>query len=121
MRASTLFAITLSLLLGLGAVAGARYAGLFDKKEAPVPVDKPTVIKVLVTNSTLYESIAVTPSMVKVRDKQLVGEEERRYKEDPGKFMARYIPARARALVTPPAAGMTARRAAGESHSPGVR
>lgn len=93
MRASTLFAITLSLLLGLGAVAGARYAGLFDKKEAPAVVEKPTVIKVLVANSTLYDNIAVTPSMVKVRDQQLVGEQERRYKEDPGKFMARYIPA----------------------------
>ena len=38
MRASTLFAITLSLLLGLGAVATARYMRLFDKKEPPPPV-----------------------------------------------------------------------------------
>lgn len=94
MRASTLFAITLSLLLGLGAVAGARYAGLFDKKEPPQIVpEKPTVVKVLVAAVTLYDDIAVTPSMVAVREKQLSSEEERRYKEDPTKFMSKYMPA----------------------------
>jgi Flp pilus assembly protein CpaB len=98
MRASTLFAITLSLLLGLGAVAGARYAGLFDKKEAPPAAEKPIVIKVLVANSTLYKDIALTPDMVTVRDKQLGGEEERRYKEDPGKFMAKFMPGSPKAV-----------------------
>jgi len=99
MRASTLFAITLSLLLGLGAVAGARYAGLFDKKEPPLaPPEKPTVIKVLVSTTTLYDEIAVTPNLVAVRDKQLSSEEERRYKADPTQFMAKYMPASTQAV-----------------------
>lgn len=98
MRASTLFAITLSLLLGLGAVAGARYAGLFDKKDAPLIPEKPVTIKMLVSKVTLYEGIATTPEMVMVRERQLSGEEERRYKEDPGKFMAKYMPASANAV-----------------------
>lgn len=99
MKASTLFAITLSLLLGLGAVAGARYAGLFDKKEPPQLVpEKPTVIKVLVAAVTLYDDLAVNQDMVAVREKQLSHEEERRYKEDPSKFMAKYMPASVQAV-----------------------
>lgn len=93
MRASTLFAITLSLLLGLGAVAGARYAGLFDKKETPLVPEKPVVVKMLVSKVTLYEGMATTPEMVMVRERTLSGDDEQQYRKDPGKFMAKYMPA----------------------------
>lgn len=93
MRASTLFAITLSLLLGLGAVAGARYAGLFDKKEPTPTPDKPVTIKVLTSASTLYKGIALDDKMVAVKDKTLNQKEEKEYKEDQGKFMAKFMAA----------------------------
>jgi Flp pilus assembly protein CpaB len=95
MRASTLFAITLSLLLGLGAVAGARYAGLFDKKEPPPP-DKPVTIKVLTSATTLYQGIALDEKMVEVKDKVLNQTEEQQYKENQARFMGRFMAASAK-------------------------
>lgn len=59
MKASTLFAVTVSLLLGLGAVAGARYAGLFKKDEAP-PAAKEPPIRVLVAANNMFEGVVVT-------------------------------------------------------------
>jgi Flp pilus assembly protein CpaB len=92
MRASTLFAITLSVLLGLGAVATARYMGLFDKKEPPpVVVEKPTVLRVLAPLSNLYEGIAVTPEQVGIKEIRLSADEDKTYKADPNKYMAKYL------------------------------
>jgi Flp pilus assembly protein CpaB len=65
MKASTLFAITVSLLLGLGAVAGARYAGLFNKSELPPPAKEPP-IRVLVAATNLFEDVTVTADQVTV-------------------------------------------------------
>lgn len=96
MRASTLFAITLSLLLGLGAVAGARYAGLFDKKEPPPEAQKPVTIKVLTSATTLYQGIALDEKMVAVKDKTLNQEEERQYKDNQAKFLNKYMAASAK-------------------------
>jgi Flp pilus assembly protein CpaB len=84
MRASTLFAITLSLLLGLGAAAGARYAGLFDKKEAAAPPPKPPV-KILVAKTNLYEDIMVSADQVMLRD--LRPEEQAYYEANKDKLM----------------------------------
>jgi len=71
MRASTLFAVILSLLIGLGAAAGARYAGLFDRKEEPAPVvieTKRQITNVLVAAVNLYPGIHVTSNQVVVRE-----------------------------------------------------
>ncbi len=66
MKASTLFAITVSLLLGLGAVAGARYAGLFDKKDAPPPPAKEPPLRILVAAANLFEDVSVSSDQVMV-------------------------------------------------------
>lgn len=68
MRASTVFAIALSLLIALGAAAGAKYAGLFDKKAPPPPPEKAAPIKVLVATVNLYEDMTVMSNQVRVRD-----------------------------------------------------
>lgn len=92
MRASTLFAITLSVLLGLGAVAGARYAGLFDKKEPPPPVvEKDPTIKVLVPLHTLSEGYAVDSKSVTIREIKLTGDEAVQFRKDSNKFMSKYL------------------------------
>jgi Flp pilus assembly protein CpaB len=94
MRASTLFAITLSVLLGLGAVAGARYAGLFDKKEPPPPPpDKAPIVKVLVAGGNLYQGIAVTADQVMVKDFRLTGKDEADWRADANKFQSKFVPA----------------------------
>jgi Flp pilus assembly protein CpaB len=80
MRASTLFAITLSVLLGLGAVAGARYAGLFDKAEPPpTQPEKPPVVRVLVPVTHLYAGIAVQPEYVVVKEMTMTPDDLKRY------------------------------------------
>jgi Flp pilus assembly protein CpaB len=66
MKASTLFTLTVALLFGLGVAAVARAMGLFNSTPQPAPQEK--VIKVLVAKQNLYEGIAITPSMVAVRD-----------------------------------------------------
>src|SRR4051812_47442464 len=72
MRASTLFAVILSLLIGLGAAAGARHFGLFDKPTTPPPepvvVVKEAPTKVLVSGANLFEGVYVTANQVKVRE-----------------------------------------------------
>jgi Flp pilus assembly protein CpaB len=68
MRASTVFALALALLIGLAAAAGAKYAGLFDKKAGPPAAEKPAPVKVLVAGMTLYEDYAVTGDQVIVRE-----------------------------------------------------
>ena len=67
MRASTVFALALALLIGLAAAAGAKYAGLFDKKvqaaELPPPLQK-----ILVAKLNLFEDMTVTADQVMVRE-----------------------------------------------------
>src|SRR5262245_57367979 len=87
MKASTLFAIVIALLLGLGAAAGARYAGLFKEKAPPPPEAARPAIKVLVPVTTLYEDTAVTSNFLKVRD--LRPEERQDYEVNKD----RYLPA----------------------------
>ncbi len=98
MKASTLFALTLALLLGLGAAAAARYAGLFDKKQPPPPEAPEPPPKVLVAGVTLYEDVTITSQMVTVQS--LTNPEDiKKYKQNP----ERYMPATASAahLRTP--------------------
>ncbi len=86
MKASTLFALTLALLLGLGAAATARYAGLFDKKQPPPPEAPEPAPKVLVANVTLFEDITITSEMVTVQT--LTSPEDiKKYKLNPERYM----------------------------------
>jgi len=66
MKATYLFAITISVLLGLTVVAAAKYTGVFEpraqaeeKKEAP--------IQLLVARQNLFEGVTLTASQVRVR------------------------------------------------------
>lgn len=80
MRASTVFAVALALLVALAAAAGAKYAGLFDKKEvAPAAAEKHTPVKVLVAKANLFEDVTVISTQVGVRE--LTAEEEKALSE----------------------------------------
>ncbi len=67
MRASTVFALALALLIGLGAVAAAKYAGLFDRPAAKEPPPPPP-LKVLVAKMNLFEGVTVMGDQVMVRE-----------------------------------------------------
>jgi Flp pilus assembly protein CpaB len=84
MRASTVFALAFSLLIALAAVAGAKYAGLFEKKPEPAPktVEKPAPTKVLIAGTNLYEGYTATYNQVLVRD--LRPEEEALFQQSMG-------------------------------------
>lgn len=66
MRASTLFALSAAILLGLGAVVFAKYSGWFDK--TPVAETKKGPYKILVARGNLFEGTAVTADDVIVRN-----------------------------------------------------
>jgi Flp pilus assembly protein CpaB len=84
MKASTLFAITIAVLLGLGVVAVAKYAGLFTPKTpSPAPVKEPP--RVLVAAHNLFEGLTMTTSDVRVRD--LKPEEEKYYNDHKDKYL----------------------------------
>ncbi|MCS7021593.1 MAG: RcpC/CpaB family pilus assembly protein [Gemmataceae bacterium] len=69
MRASTVFALALALLIGLGAVAVAKYAGLFERKAASEPPPPPP-LKVLVAKQNMFEGTTVMADQVMVRELQ---------------------------------------------------
>ncbi|MGL4552121.1 MAG: Flp pilus assembly protein CpaB, partial [Gemmataceae bacterium] len=83
MRASTMFAMTLALLSGLGAVVAARYAGWLGKPEAP----KEKEITVLAAARNLFPGDLIDASYVKTR--ALKPEERAEYEKD----KASYLPA----------------------------
>ncbi len=69
MKATTLFALTIALVLGLGAAATAKYMGLFEKKAeaaAPPPPVPPTMI--LVAGTNLFKGHTLTAADVRVRE-----------------------------------------------------
>lgn len=90
MKASTLFAATIAILLALGLALGAKSLGLFNGYNHPTPpsngvhVEQP---RVLVAKLPLPEGIIVTPDMVEVRE--LRGDVERRNYEA---SMDKYLP-----------------------------
>lgn len=69
MRASTVFALALSLLVGLAAAAAAKYAGLFNRTppSAAAAVAPPPPHYILVPVLPLYADVAVTSNQVGVR------------------------------------------------------
>jgi Flp pilus assembly protein CpaB len=62
MRASTVFALTLAILIGLGAVVGARYAGYLGKAE---PAKKE--VQVLVAARNIFPGDVIESTWVKAR------------------------------------------------------
>ena len=69
MKATTLFTLTIALVLGLGAAATAKYFGFFEPKAVAAvekPPEKPPVL-VLVAGTNLFRGHALSASNVKVR------------------------------------------------------
>ncbi len=67
MRASTLFALTIALLLALGVAVAAKYSGFFDSAPPPVAKQSPT-IQILVAGQNLFEGMTISGNEVRVRD-----------------------------------------------------
>ena len=66
MRASTLFAITVAVLLGLGAAVAAKAFGLFSRPPLP-PAAAKEEVQVLVPTHNLFEGFTVQAADVKTR------------------------------------------------------
>jgi Flp pilus assembly protein CpaB len=69
MKATTLFTLTIALVLGLGAAATAKYFGFFEPKAVAAvdkPVEKPPVL-LLVAGTNLFKGHALTAAEVTVR------------------------------------------------------
>jgi Flp pilus assembly protein CpaB len=90
MKASSMFAMTVAGLLGLGAVAGAKYAGIFDKNEVKSPAPAPPV-KILVASQNIFEGMAVTSTQVKVRE--LTSDEKTHYDKNKEKYLPALVAA----------------------------
>jgi pilus assembly protein CpaB len=67
MKGSSLFALSIAILLGLGVVGVAKYTGLFSQKGAPPPAAQDP-IKVLVASGNLFEGYTLTTKEVRVRN-----------------------------------------------------
>ncbi len=78
MKASTLFAITIAVFLGLAVVAAAKYSGIFNPKKEQ-PTQAPPRPKVLVAAKNLFENMTILPGDTRVRE--MTDEEEAHYKE----------------------------------------
>ena len=71
MKATTLFALTIALVLGLGAAATAKYFGLLDAKAKELPpatVVKEPPLMILVAGTNLFKGHALSAADVKVRE-----------------------------------------------------
>src|SRR5262245_24128538 len=90
MRASTIFALTLALLIGLAAVVGARYAGWIGKQEPAARKEKE--IPVLVAARNLFPGDMIESTWVKTRN--LRGDEIKHFEANKDK----YLPATAAAV-----------------------
>jgi Flp pilus assembly protein CpaB len=72
MRASSFLALSVALLMGLGAAAGAKYMGFFEKPAnavtVPVAAEKAPAIQVLVAGTNLFKGITLAGTEVRVRE-----------------------------------------------------
>lgn len=66
MRASTLFALTAAVLLGLGVAITAKMSGIFNRPQ-PEPPPKPPEIQVLTATHNLFENFVIQGGDVQVR------------------------------------------------------
>lgn len=69
MRASTLFALTLAVLAGLGVAIVAKMTGVFNPPQAAAeaPKPKPREVQVLAANRNIFAGDLVDPTFVKTR------------------------------------------------------
>jgi len=107
MRASTMFALTLALLTGLGAVVAARYAGWLGKVEPPAP--KKEEVQILVAARNLFPGDVIDSAWVKTR--ALKPEEKKDYDERKQEFLP----------ATPAAAALRVASKAIEADAPILR
>jgi len=66
MKASTLFIITIAILLGVTAVVGAKYVGLFEPKVVE-PEKAQAMPQVVVARQNLFEGVTLMTSQVRLR------------------------------------------------------
>jgi Flp pilus assembly protein CpaB len=84
MRASTLFILTVAVLLGLGVAVAAKLSGYFDPP-APPPVAAKADITVLVANRTLFAGDMIDPTWVRTR--KLAPDEIPHYEANKEKYL----------------------------------
>lgn len=90
MKASTLFGITLAVLLGLGAVVAAKLMGVF-RKDDPLAPPNGEPPKILIAKRNLYVGVAITPDQVQVRPLQR--DELPHYQQNKEKYLPPFIDA----------------------------
>ena len=83
MRASTLFALTAAILIGLAVAVAAKLSGFFDKPAVP-EVKKPD-IQVLVAARTIFAGDLIDTSWVKARP--IKAEELAHYEKNKDKYL----------------------------------
>jgi Flp pilus assembly protein CpaB len=86
MRASTLFVVTVAILIGLGLAIAAKVSGIFNPPVAPAPVvvKKPEV-NVLVANRPVFAGDLMDPAWVRVRP--MTAEEMTHYEEHKDQYL----------------------------------
>jgi Flp pilus assembly protein CpaB len=67
MRASTLFALTVAIILGLGVATAAKYTGFFNPTAPPAAVAKKADVQILVAARNLFAGDMIDAAGVKVR------------------------------------------------------
>jgi Flp pilus assembly protein CpaB len=85
MKASSMFALTIAILLGLSVVAGARYLGAFERPQPKAEVRAPAPPMILAANQNLFQGITLTTSHVYVRP--LRASEIDDYQRNPEKYL----------------------------------
>ena len=96
MRASTLFGITVAILLGLAAIVGARYYGLFQTRTVTA---KQEILKVLVAKVNLFEGMTVA-SAKDTHVRPLTAEELDWYRANKDKLMPPVVEAAQMRVLT---------------------
>jgi pilus assembly protein CpaB len=66
LKASTLFSLTVALLLGLAVAVTAKFLGIFERPPAPPPPEK-VEVQALVASHNLFENFVLQPSDVRTR------------------------------------------------------
>lgn len=95
MKASTLFAITIAVLLALGVAVGAKLMGFFERGPKVEKSGEPP--RILVAKQNLFEGITITSDMVTVRPIR-TEEELQQYQNNRSKFLPATITAAAQRI-----------------------
>jgi Flp pilus assembly protein CpaB len=85
MKASTLFALTIAVLIGLGVAVAAKMSGLFAPPAVQAPPPKQPPVKVLAAATNIFSGNMLQPASVYVRD--LKPEELEHYQQNKSKYL----------------------------------